>query len=399
MKNRVYRICPCDPLDIEALQSWLEDLSGQGLILCPEGRVGALFAFTRQEPQRLRYRLDVAQKKKGRFFSTDRELTQEEQELYRELGWEYCLTWKELRIYRAASPDAGEMNSEPQTHAITIGFLRQKQRSNLVAMVILALFWLIHTGSALRYSFLSAIFAGPVFLLCGYGILLYLTVAAAADWLRLRRYEKLLKGGQPLNRYCPWRRRAVWHFTNRFILLALVTGLLITLIGALAAQNPQIPAQQLPDMPFVTAGEIFPDSRVTESVDYLDYGSGNQWDNSVAESFQWRESCDLVTGDGKAYFAILRVDYHRTAAPWIAQGLEEDYFVYDSTRRAGRRFRELTPPQTQLDSLRVYESYGSVIVLIRHGNQVIHAVVHLSDSAGQNQWEHWVLAMARTLTS
>ena len=35
-RNYVYRLCPCNPADVEAMQSWLEDMAAEGLFLIKE---------------------------------------------------------------------------------------------------------------------------------------------------------------------------------------------------------------------------------------------------------------------------------------------------------------------------------------------------------------------------
>ena len=138
-KQRVYRLCPCDPWDMEGIQSWLEDLSEEGLFLAEDGVCCGVFTFERSQPCRLTYRLDVAQKQKSRFWKSGYELTEEEKELYRAMGWEYLVQYGEFRIYRTADRKAPELNTESQTHAMTMGYLRRDQRNALVHAVLLGI--------------------------------------------------------------------------------------------------------------------------------------------------------------------------------------------------------------------------------------------------------------------
>ena len=114
---------------------------------------------------------------------------------------------------------------------------------------------------------------------------------------------------------------------------------------------------------------------------------------------EWNESCDVTTADGEHYFCILRLNYHETVSEWIARGLEEDYYVYDATRYRGKRFEDLTAPDLGVDSIRVYNNYGTLCVLMREGTRVVHAVVTLDNKTDANQWHLWAQAMAEMLKS
>jgi hypothetical protein len=75
---------------------------------------------------------------------------------------------------------------------------------------------------------------------------------------------------------------------------------------------------------------------------------------------------------------------------WLAKGLAEDFYRYERFRYNGKRFENLEVPETKLDSVRVYSSYGITHVLIRHGNVVIDAVVSISDGDQHNNWQLWL---------
>ncbi len=396
--RNVYRLCPCDPCDVERLQSWLEDLAAEGLFLTQDGVFCGVFTFERRTPQRVLYRLDVAQKQKPRFFGGEADLTEEEKETYRSMGWEYLLQYGEFRVYRAAAPDAPELNTESRTHALTIGFLRKKQRRAFITAAIMLLFWLFHTGSALRYSFLNAVQVGAVFTLCIYGFLLYETLIPLARTFLFRRYEKRLLAGDALNRHRSWRKNASIHYCARILPILLCCGVAFGLLTSLVRLGKTFPVEQFPgEPPFAVVKDVFPEGEVTGENNWLDYGEATHWENAVAVNMEWNESCDVRSADGESCFCILRLSYHETAAEWLARGLERDYYVYDSTRYGRKRFQDLAAPELDVDSVRVYNSYGSLYVLMRERNRVVHAVVLLDNGAQQNQWQLWAEAMAEKL--
>ena len=63
-----YRICPCFSYDIEGIQTWLEDMASQGLVLEADGTFLGIFTFQKTTPKKYRYRLAPIKEQKG-FFS------------------------------------------------------------------------------------------------------------------------------------------------------------------------------------------------------------------------------------------------------------------------------------------------------------------------------------------
>ncbi len=397
----VYRICPCDSCDVEGIQSWLEDKAAEGLFLAEDGVFCGVFSFERRSPRKVRYRLDVAQKRKPRFLDSGDELTDEELELYEAMGWEYLLRYGDFRVYRSRESDAPELNTESETHAITIGLLKKKHRGSFIYAVLMALFWVFFAHSALRYGFRIAASVGVMFLLCVHGSILDAWLTNLLRLIRYRWYEKRLLSGDSLNRRVEWKRTAPLSYATRALPFLLALGVAIGLLSALTCATTEIPNAEYPgDPPFATVSDVFPGSTVTDDNVWLDYGTYKTVETAVSQSIEWNESCNVTTADGETYFCILRLTYYETKAEWIARGLERDYYVYDSTRYRSEWFEELDAPDLGVDSIRVYyNAHGILNVLMREGNRVVHAAVTINRQSEANQWILWAQAMARQLTS
>ena len=397
-ERHVYRLCPCDPWDMEGLQSWLEDLAAEGLFLTEDGVFCGVFTFERKHPARTAYRLDAAQKQKPRFFSNGNGLTEEEIEFYRAMGWEYLAQYGDFRIYRACRQDAPELNTESQTHALAIGWLKKSQRSAFVSGILMALFWLLHTSSALLYACLSGVNVGIIFILCAYSFLLYVTVKPLFRVIKLRKCEKRLRDGDSLNHYRPWRKKAWMAYCVKILPLVLCCGIVFSFLSAFSRASAELPLEiYAGKTPFATVADAFPAGSNVKELDWLDYGTARKWENALAKNMEWNENCDVTTPDGKKFHCILLLEYHETAGEWLARGLEHDYYVRDVTRYNGKRFEDIAAPELGIDSVRVYNSYGSHYILMRHGNRVIHAVVRLDEDGNGNQWLLWAEAMAEML--
>lgn len=396
--KHVYRLCPCDSSDVEGLQSWLEDLASEGLFLVEDGVFCGVFSFERKAPRNVTYRLDVAQKRKPRFMDSGDGLTEEELELYRSLGWEYLLRYGDFHIYRSMQNGAPELNTETETHAITISLLKRKHRSAFVSSILSALFWLLWAQGFLRYGYRMAAEFGLTFTLCLYGFWLWTVISPLLRAFRFRRYEKRLLKGDSLNHRVDWKRTAPVSLFARTLPILLCCGIVVGLASPLVRSGTELPQDAYPgDPPFATVADAFPGGTVSKNNVWLDYGTYKTGETSLSKNIEWNESCDVRTADGETYFCILRLTYHETASDWIARGLEQDYYIYDSTRYHGKRFEELTPPQLGVDSIRVYNNYGSLCVLMRQGSRVVHAVVTADNQNDQNEWLLWAQAMAQML--
>ena len=397
-EKQVYRLCPCGRSDIEGIQSWLEDMAEQGLFLVEDGEFCGVFTFAKKTPGKVSYRLDVAQKRKPRFLDSGDELTDEEVELYRAMGWVYLLRYGDFRIYRAEGRDAPELNTETETHAITINLLKKKYRSAFISAILMALFWLAFSNGFLRYGFLMAATAGVVLTLCVYGFVLWNVVTPLCRAFRFRRYEKRLRAGDDLNRRVDWKKTAAASIAARVLPVLLCCGIAFGLLSALARTGDEIPNDEYPgDPPFATVADVFPGGAVSNDNVWMDYGTHSMSQTAVSQNIEWNQSCDVTTAEGEPYFCILRLSYHEAVSDWIARGLEEDYYIYDSARYHGKRFEALEAPELGVDSLRVYNSYGSLYVLMREGNRVVHAVVLMDAGSQSNAWILWARAMAEML--
>ena len=397
----VHRLCPCDPGDVEGIQSWLEDKAAEGLFLAEDGVFCGVFSFERRPPRKVRYRLDVAQKRKPRFLDSGDALTDEELELYEAMGWEYLLRYGDFRVYRSLEYGVPELNTESETHAITIGLLKKKHRSSFIYAILMALFWVLFAQSALRYGFRIAASVGVGFLLCVHGAILDAWLTNLLRLLRFRRYEKRLLSGDSLNHRVDWKKTAPLSYAARVLPFLLAAGVAAGLFSALTHATKEIPNAEYPgDPPFATVADVFPGGTITGDNVWLDYGTYKTVETAVGASVEWNESCNVTTADGESYFCILRLTYHETISEWIARGLERDYYVYDSTRYHSKWFEELEAPDLGVDSVRVYyNAHGILNVLMREGNRVVHATVTISRQSDANQWILWAQTMAQQLTS
>ena len=292
-----------------------------------------------------------------------------------------------------------ELNTDLTVHAMTIGTLKKQQRGSVFwALFSLLFYCVLYSSSPLHYAFLNTATLGILSALCLYSWFSYALFIPFQRLIHLRRYEKRLRGGESLTKHKNWRSTAGVHYCLRALPFLLAIGMLSGILAAATNSMKKTPTADITEnMPFATVADTFPGGTLTGVMDLGDYNTVTRWSNPAAESFEWNESCYVTDADGNNYFCILRLDYQEAANEWFAVGLERDYYTYDATRYHGKKFTELDAPQLGLDSVRVYNSYGSLYILMREGNRVVHAVVLMDAGEQSNNWIIWAQAMAEKL--
>jgi len=396
----VYRLCPCNPCDVEAMQSWLEDLAAEDLFLVKEGIFcNVLFTFERRQPQKVTYRLDVAQKRKARFMDSGDGLSSEELELYRDMGWEYLLQLGDFRIYRSLCYGAPELNTESETHAFTINLLKKKQRSSFFGEIVTVLLWLLVLNSAFGRVFMITALLGPLAAFCGYGLLLAAVFKPLVRMVWFRRYEKRLMAGDTLNHRVDWKKKRLGQYGKRLVSLLAVSGLAVGFVNGYIQSKDSLSIDEYPGEPlFATVADVFPNAKSIKKGESLGYyGQYETVDTSAASYTKWKESAYVTTAEGEKYFCILIVEYYDTCSEWFAKGVERDCYLFDATRLFRGKPMEYDAPDLDVDSIRVFNYSAGITVLMREGDRVVCATVLLDDGANQNQWQLWAEAMAEKM--
>ncbi len=109
--NYTLRLLPCSKYENEIMESWLEDLALQGLVL--ENIVCGIAIFKKQEPQKLRYRLSIIPAEKWDVY----EDVSGEDELIaicEASGWKFICKRGLFGIFVTADETLEELHTEPE---------------------------------------------------------------------------------------------------------------------------------------------------------------------------------------------------------------------------------------------------------------------------------------------
>ncbi len=103
------KLIPYYFFQVDAIEGWLDEQAQKGLFLSEVGYPADLARFTRGEPRKVRYRIDI---KQNTGYADEKERTA----AYKEMGWDYvCDLRSDLDIYRCGDPDTPELNTDEET--------------------------------------------------------------------------------------------------------------------------------------------------------------------------------------------------------------------------------------------------------------------------------------------
>ena len=255
--KKIHRLAPCAHYDVERIESWLTDMASQGFHLMKEPAFMGFFAFEKGTGAEVRYRLEPKQK-----LSDGKKPDWEQRAMFRDYGWEFVTDYSLFYIYRALSPEAAELNTDPKVQAVSMkGALKQ---------LILPLLIVIHVFC----NAITDIFTQPVRHLLNFGIVYtagYFLVMAGAmcmTLVRLNHFFRLwrkLKKNIPLDHRKPWRKTA---FLNRFLKAAewifyfLIFGVILAQCTNSMTGNLRL-SDYSEDPPFITIGDLCPEGDYT----------------------------------------------------------------------------------------------------------------------------------------
>ena len=386
----IHRICPCFANNIEGMQSWLEDLATEGLFLEPEGRTLTVFSFRRGAPQKVRYRMEAVESRG--FWSASDGPDPDMRETFAQMGWEYLVYFGSFHIYRCSDPLAPELNTDPAVQAATLQSLKKQQRGSTAYAVLYPLVYTFLTNRTMS-PFRLAVTAGPWLMVSIVGFFLWAFLSSLCTCIRLGRYQRRLKAGEPLTVRKDWKKSSHTAKWLRLLPGTLVLIMLLSLGSLLLKTAERQPLDAAPEeLPFVTLEEIFPEAEIDRMGTSMDYNTFMTYDNALSSNYEWNEAGDVKLEDG-VYYCLVRMDFHDSAAPWLAKHTARDYYRYEQRRYNSKRFEDEISPDTAFDTLYVFRSYGILHIVGQEGKQIFRATVQFSDPNKEPCWELWLRAM------
>lgn len=211
---------PANLYDVAANETWLEDIAREGYRL--KEFTGWSGVFVKDEPCECRYRMQPKLKK-------EKKPSDEQQELYRELGWEYVTTLGgEFHIWRCDDPAVPELDTDP---VVQVESYRRIKRNviwtnvifgGLMVLMLGLMIWFWGDSETPLWSSVRNHVPGEEVL--RFAILLFWLVWMVCELKTVFRLMRHLKTGIPLERPKSYRAQK-WLARGGVAVLALVLAL------------------------------------------------------------------------------------------------------------------------------------------------------------------------------
>lgn len=391
---------PCPVLDLEAMQTWLEDMALDGYLLKGWDRGRHRFAFYSIEPLPTRYRLIPVSDPIEAWNVRPEEGFVSIMETF---GWEYVCSNDSVHIFRTYDEDAREIHTDP---AIQTQQIRQMGWRILKT----ALIWL---AIPLVYLLVVYVFGGrdhfwQSLLLDSAGIQIILAYFVAIAVVRsageLRQlcplYKRLKQGDAPIKRK-DWKKKAPAYRMAFRIYPVLLALLALAVVIGRAAYWDAAAYQPLPpvgtELPFASVADMAKDSDVRSAERMDDVNDMRNWSHILSPvNFDWSEIVEVVDRDGNEGLVSLRVRYYEPRFAWLAECLTEECLSY--ARKTGTEMTE--KPATKADLAYFYsDEYGDPAAVLRYGHCVVCVTFSRMDFDDPSLgFAHWVEVCDKTLS-
>lgn len=371
--KKVHRMLPCPAYDIEGVESWLEDMAKEGLLLDKKSPFGSSFLrFVPAMPQKVRYRLEP--KVKG--LEHNWEPPEEARGLAANYGWEFVCAFEMFYIYRTVRAHAPEMNTDNLVQAASLKRLKKDLVSSLFCQFVTAGFALSSFG---REPFRFLVTFGSIYVVLFVLFFLGAVWTAAFRLHHILRLRKKLKSNIPTNHNKDWKKGAFLHKAVRvsslslwLLALAAIFSTFFSVMSLSKSATEDYPGEP----PFVTVSDLYPGcSFGSAGLDDL-YNYYQQMDSDCCNAMiDWREFVKIFDENGDSLgTATMIVQYYETNSPWLAKGLAQDFLRRDTRWKGVDTLEQLPAPELGLDHIMVYKAVVPSIIL-QHGNVMVHATM------------------------
>ncbi len=396
-KKIYYRLAPCPAYDVEGMESWLEDLAEEGLFLTGDGFFCGFGFFHKEEPKKVKYRLQ-AKSSHGSFVTDGYEPLQEEMELSRELGWEFVVSHGEFFIYRSVDEHARELNSDPAVQAITMKEVKKRQFSSIITCMI---WFLLYPLAKKNGAFLvPLLYMKTWFYFFTAGWALWFVLGSVWKFIYYTKLYNKLKRGEQLNREKDWKKKAWVQPAKNILLIVLCCTwgcLVLGNIHRTVLFEDEVPlAEYTKNPPFATMADIAPG----KPYEITNMGYANtvvEWSDVLAPvNFIWEEIAEVWVTEDRSVYGLWDVNYHELRWPWLAGLVAKEYIRMDKERD----FELIGEMDLGVDYAMAYidDIHMEKIILV-HGNKVLQGTFH--EYSGEKEdyftFEEWAQIMADSI--
>lgn len=396
-KKTYYRLAPCPAYDVEGMESWLEDLAEEGLFLTKDGFFFGFGFFHKDEPKKVKYRLQ-ARSSHGSFFTDEYEPLKEEMELSEELGWEFVVQRGEFFIYRSKEENVRELNTDPEVQAITLKEVGKRQLNSVFNCVLwLVLYPVLKKNGAIAVPML---YMKSWFWLLSVGLILCFFLISVRKLVYYTKLRKKLKNGEQPNREKDWKKKS-WMQPAKTVAIVMLCciwgGLVLANIHRTVLFEDEIPLKEYyGNPPFFTMADIAPGNPY-EIVDMGYVNTVVEWSDVVSPvNFMWEEMAEVWVTEDRSVYGLWDINYHELRWEWLAKLVAADYLRMDKERD----FELIGEMDLGTDYAIAYiDDIFMKKVIIRQGNKVLQGTFHeySRDQGNYFTMEEWAALMAESI--
>lgn len=392
----VHRIIPCPDYDVTGVESWLSYMAEQGYILRDGGVFRGIAAFDRCEPEKVRYRLQPAQK--GFVIYDNDGPSDDEVELNGAFGWKYVAKYGVFHIYRADDIDAREMDTDPEVQAMAMNSLHRSQRFNIIWMSIWIIVYLALVFTS--QPFLSMVNRGS---LISISLVLCVVIFIVTDLVKavsLYRLRKKILDGEDLGSGINWKKGARIYTVK--VVIGVIAYVAMTVLGCMfilsdgADRNQMSISEYQGEVPFRTITDLALCDDI-EKVDNVDDDENtiSEWSDILwPENYKIYEYGDIVYTDGNTYYGGLVITYHEAKNEWLADKL---YQAYMQRAKHQPDYEKIDVKIAGLDDVDAYWD-GSESVIMRKDEKLIVASFYMSGgNRRDDDLSEWAGCIAESL--
>lgn len=392
----VHRIISCPDYDVTGVESWLSYMAEQGYILRDGGVFRGIAAFDRCEPEKVRYRLQPAQK--GFVIYDNDGPSDDEVELNGAFGWKYVAKYGVFHIYRADDIDAREMDTDSEVQAMAMNSLHRSQRFNIIWMSIWIIVYLAIVFTS--QPFLSMVNRGSLISIALVLCVIIFIVTGLVKAVSLYRLRRKILDGDSLGSGTNWRRGARIYTVKAVV--GIIAYVAMIVFGCMFILSDGVDRNQMPlseyqgEVPFQTITDLVSCSDI-QKVDNVDddVNTISKWSDILwPENYKVYEYGDIVYTDGNICHGGLVITYHEAKNEWLADKL---YQAYVQRAKHQSDYEKIDMKIAGLDDVDAYWD-GSESVIMRKGNKLIVASFYMSgENRHEGDLEEWADCIAESL--
>ena len=388
--KKIHKLAPCPHYDVERIESWLTDMASDGFHLEKEPIFMGFFPFVKGESKDVRYRLEPKQT----LIDNEKPDT-DAKALYAEYGWEFVTDYGLFYIYRSVTPDAREMNTDPQVQALAMkGIFKQ-----LIGPLFICILGLRNSISRITGGFVRFFVTFGITYAGGYFLVIFgaavLTLIRLVHLLRLRQK---LKHDIPLDHRKPWKKQAFFSRLSKFVGWGFYVFILVVMLTQCTqgfGDNLQI-GQYTDDPPFVTIADLCPGGSYTLHNGDV-YNTVSMDESYLAPLYmEWHEDAVVTTPEGKTIGGNLDVIYYETKTPWLAEKLAKEFY---KRAQGAYAFDAWETPDIDVDYIIAYTTLnsGHPNIIMQQGNMMVQGYIDIFDDTGYNYLTEWATQMAQMM--